>query len=73
MKPLTYLINRSLSEGTVPSRWKVAKVIPLHKKGDKALANNYRPISLLTCLSKILEKIVQKHLIQFLQKKQHFN
>lgn len=67
LKPITFLINRSLHEGTVPSRWKVAKVIPLHKKGDKNSANNYRPISLLPCMSKILEKIVQKHLINFLQ------
>ena len=46
---------------------KIAKVIPIFKKGDKQEVNNYRPISLLTGISKILEKIIYTRLINFLQ------
>ena len=45
---------------------KIAKVIPIHKKDDKTQINNYRPISLLPAISKILEKIVYKRLLSFL-------
>ena len=45
--PLLDIINMSLITGTVSSRWKTAKVIPLHKGGEKTDLNNYRPISLL--------------------------
>ena len=63
---LTRLINLSLSLGKVPSAWKKANVVPLHKKDDKCLTNNYRPISLLSIPSKILERIVFKHFYNFL-------
>ena len=66
-KPITYLINRSITEGKVPKQWKIAKVIPLHKKGDRSDPDNYRPISLLPCTSKILERLVQSQLLRFLQ------
>ena len=58
LDPLVFLLNLSLQSGKVPSDMKIAKVIPVLKKGDRLCVNNYRPISLLTCLSKILEKIV---------------
>ena len=51
---LTTLFNLSLHQGKVPSMWKLANVIPLFKKGDKDNVNNYRPVSLLSCVSKIL-------------------
>ena len=44
-EPLAFIINLSLRTGTVPSDWKVAKVIPLYKSGDSALESNYRQIS----------------------------
>ena len=56
--PLVHIINSSLTTGQVPNSMKIAKVIPIHKKGEKDDANNYRPISLLTSISKILERIV---------------
>ena len=46
---------------------KIAKVVPIFKKGDKKEVNNYRPISLLTGISKILERIIYTRLINFLQ------
>jgi len=63
--PLTSIINKSLSNGTVPKNWKLAKVIPIYKSKDKSLMNNYRPISLLPSMSKILEKIVHHRLYKF--------
>ena len=64
---LTRLINLSLSKAIVPKRWKLANVTPLFKKGEKNDTNNYRPVSLLSCVSKILERIVFKHLFNFLR------
>ena len=66
IKPITYLINKSITDGKVPIRWKIAKVIPLHKKGDKSNPDNYRPISLLPCISKVLERIIQIQLVSHL-------
>ena len=49
---LSYIFNLSLSTGKVISDFKIAKVIPLYKKGDASDINNYRPISLLSNISK---------------------
>ena len=57
-KPLTLIINQMLSTGIFPDNLKIAKVIPLFKKGDKALFDNYRPISILPSISKIFERII---------------
>ncbi|XP_057305259.1 uncharacterized protein LOC130642190 [Hydractinia symbiolongicarpus] len=54
-KPLSHIINLSINTSTVPSAWKVAKVAPIFKSGDSSLPENYRPISILPVLSKILE------------------
>jgi hypothetical protein len=60
--PLAHVINLSLQQGTVPDCLKVAKVIVLHKGGSQNDVNNYRPISLLPSISKLLEKVVYKQL-----------
>ena len=65
---LTYLINRAILEHRVPTQWKKAKIIPLHKNGNKDLPNNYRPISLLPVVSKILERVVHNQLSIYLQR-----
>ena len=67
-KPLSMLMlfNRSIQEMVFPDQWKIAHVIALFKKGDKSLASNYRPVSLLSCVSKILEKIVYKQIYNHL-------
>ena len=57
-KSVTLIINQTLSTGIFPDSLKVAKVIPLYKKGDKALFDNYRPISILPSISKIFERII---------------
>ena len=55
---LTNIFNLSLSTGVVPDKLKTVKVIPIYKKPDSALFSNYRPVSLLSCFSKILERLV---------------
>ena len=57
----------SLQSGIVPSAWKKAKVVPLFKSGDKNNTDNYRPISVLPTLSKLLEKAVHNQLSQYLE------
>ena len=65
---LTCIINQSLSRGIFPSSLKVAKVIPLFKKGDEKVLDNYRPISLLPVISKVFEKCVFNQLYDYFQK-----
>ena len=66
--PLLHIFNMSLEFGQVPKKMKMAKVIPIFKKGDHLTASNYRPISLLTTFSKILERIVYNRTVAFLRK-----
>ena len=56
IKPLTLLINQVLNTGIFPDELKIAKVIPLFKKDDPTLLKNYRPISLLSTIAKVMEK-----------------
>ena len=65
IKPLTLLINQVLNTGLFPDTLKIAKVIPIYKKGDPQLFENYRPISLLPTISKVLEKIIHKQLSSY--------
>jgi hypothetical protein len=64
--PLAHIFNLSLSTGVFPSALKLAKVIPIFKKDDPHTFSNYRPISLLPCFSKILERLVYNRLDNFL-------
>lgn len=67
IKSLAILINQVLHTGMFPDKLKIAKVIPIFKKGDLSLFENYRPISLLPSISKVLEKII------FTQLSSYFN
>jgi hypothetical protein len=64
--PLKHIFTQSLATGIVPHKLKIAKVIPIYKSADASDINNYRPISLLSSFSKILEKIVQVRLTNYL-------
>jgi len=59
---IAYLVNKSISDGLVPDLWKVARVTPLHKSDDKLQVENYRPISVLPVLSKVVERVVYSQL-----------
>jgi hypothetical protein len=65
--PLEHIINLSIHSGKFPEALKVAKVIPIHKSDSKSSIANYRPISLLTITSKILEKCVKNQLTNYLE------
>ena len=54
---LSNIFNKSMQLGIFPDKLKIAKVIPIHKGGKTDVINNYRPISILSSLSKIYEKI----------------
>ena len=60
--PLTKLFNLSLRGSSYPKLWKISHVMPLFKKGDKALTCNYRPVSLTSNVSKTFERIIFKHM-----------
>ena len=62
---LTGLINKSFTDGVFPGVWKCAKVTALFKDGDKSLKDNYRPISILPTISKIIERSAHIQLSSF--------
>ena len=53
-KPITYLVNLTISTGLIPSEWKDARVTPIFKSGARSDVNNYRPISVLLRVPKIM-------------------
>ena len=59
---LTCIFNQSLRSGQVPLSWKCASVVPVFKKGDKNSVENYRPVSLLNCCSKVMERCIVNYL-----------
>lgn len=67
VQPFTFICNQSFKTGIFPNEMKIAKVLPLHKDGDKHLFSNYRPISLLSQFSKILEKLFVKRLDNYIE------
>ena len=70
---LSHIFNLSLSKGEFINDFKLAKVCPIYKKGDSSNINNYRPISLLSNVSKILEKIMYRRLCTFLDQSNFFS
>ena len=72
VSPLAIIFNNSLSCGVFPTLMKNAEVVPLYKSGPKTETTNYRPISLLLTLSKILEKVMYKRIYSFLNEDQLF-
>ena len=66
--PLSHIIDCSLISGIVPSKLKIAKVIPILKNGHREDMHSHRPISMLPCFSKIFEKIFANRLLSFLLK-----
>ena len=63
--PLKHLFDMSLESGIFPDKPKIARVIPLYKDEDPANIGNYRPISVLPCFSKIIERTTYNHLCKY--------
>ena len=66
-KCITLIINQSLHSGIFPDKFKIAKVTPIHKKGDIKLITNFRPISVLPVISKIFETVICDQLSHYLE------
>ena len=67
--PVAHIVNLSITSEVVPSSFKDARVSPLFKKGSKMDPGNYRPVSILNVLSKVLERTVHRQLVNYLEKK----
>ena len=65
---LTHIINLSIRDSKFPTKWKAAKVVPLLKKGDAINPQNYRPVALLPALSKVLEKVIFRQIVEYMEK-----
>jgi len=65
--PLCYLVNVSLETGIFPTAEKLAKITPIYKSGERSTLDNYRPISILNIISKVLEKIVCQQISEHLE------
>ena len=70
---ITHIVNLSITSKKFPQAWKVAKVIPLHKKEEETNPKNYRPVSLLSNVSKILEKSIHMQLNSYFENEKLLN
>jgi hypothetical protein len=68
IKPLTHVLNLSITKGVFPNCMKIAKVLPLFKSGEKTKISNYRPISILPVFSKLLERLMYNRILSFIDK-----
>ena len=68
-KPLIIQFKNCISQGIFPDNWKKSNICPIHKKVDKQIANNYRPVSLLPVCGKIFERLIFNSLYQFLEER----
>ena len=65
-KPLHLIFSSCIDSGIFPTKWKMANVIPIHKREDKQNAKNYRPVSLIKILGKIFERLITMKCTHFL-------
>ena len=64
--PLSIIFNKSFNSGILPEDWKCAHITPIHKKGARNLVSNYRPVSLTSIFSKLMESIIKDHITNHL-------
>ena len=70
--PLKIIFEHSLKKGKFLKIWKKANVVPVHKKEDKMLVKNYRPISLLPIFGKMFERVIYNSLFNYFQSNRLF-
>ena len=63
---ISIIFNKSFQSGVLPQDWKVAYITPIHKKGSRNVAGNYRPVSLMSTIVKIMESIVKPSIFDYL-------
>ena len=68
VKPLSIIFKNCLQSRSFTNNWKKSNFVPIHKKGDKQLLQNYQPVSLLPICSKIFERIILNFIFQCLEK-----
>lgn len=66
LAPIMHLTNLSFSSGIFPNGLKIARVVPLHKKGDRTDVNMYRPLALCSAISKVMERLFYNQMYKFL-------
>ena len=64
--PLTKIFEASLKSNKIPEQWKLAKVSAIHKKGNRKLASNYRPVSITSIVCRVLETIIRNSMVEFM-------
>ena len=70
---VTHIVNLSIKQSVFPSQYKIAKIIPLLKKGDPLLPKNYRPVAILCILSKVIERVVYLQVVEYMNKNDFFH
>ena len=71
--PLSILFQQSMSEGILPTDWLNACITAIHKKGDKSLPGNYRPVSMTSIICKIMESLVRDQLVEHMERNNKFS
>lgn len=66
--PLTHIYNLCIANGSYPEKWKIAKVVFIYKNSDRTNPKNYRPISLLSILARIFEKLINTRIMDYITK-----
>lgn len=69
-KPLSQLFALCFRHGVQPRSWKIANVVPIHKRSSRSVQKNYRPVSLLCIMSKVMEAIVNRQIMNHLESHQ---
>ena len=67
VEPLSIIFNNCINQSMFPDIWKRSNICPIHKKGDKQIINNYRPVSLLPICGKIFERIIFNSLYEYVE------
>lgn len=70
---ITHVFNLSLKNGKFPDSLKKARIVPIHKNGDKNETSNYSPVSILPAISKIIEKLLHKRIFEFFNDQKFFS
>ena len=65
--PLVIIISKSLATSVIPAQWKTSQVVPIFKKGRKSEALNYRPVHLSSCVCKVAERVLARHMMMYLE------